>query len=98
MLNRDHWAAFAGRHGLNPDFPNAQAASAAIMARVAQLLRDQPEYAQVRAVHSQVQTWTVEDGSLSPTLKIKRYVIEERYRSEIEALYAEQTSRRSSGG
>ncbi|MCG6560804.1 AMP-binding protein [Ruegeria sp. 1NDH52C] len=98
VLNRDHWAAFAGRHGLNPDLPNAQAANAAIMARVAQLLRDHPEYAQVRAVHSQVQPWTVEDGSLTPTLKIKRHVIQERYRSEIEALYAQQTSRRSSGG
>ena len=68
------------------------------MARVAQLLRDQPEYAQVRAVHTQVQPWTVEDDSLTATLKIKRYVIEARYRTEIEALYAQQTSRQSSDG
>ncbi|MEW9921960.1 long-chain fatty acid--CoA ligase [Marimonas sp. MJW-29] len=98
VLNRDHWAGYAERQGLDPDFPNAQAANAAIMARLAQLLRDQPEYVQIRAVHTQVQPWTVEDGTLTPTLKIKRYVIEERYRNEIEALYAQQSSRRSSDG
>lgn len=36
-----------------------------------------------------VPEFTIEDGSLTPTLKIKKNVVAERYRREIEALYAE---------
>ncbi len=32
--------------------------------------------------------FTVESGELSPSFKIKRRVVEERYRSQINALYA----------
>ncbi len=42
--------------------------------------------------------WGTGNNFLTPTLKIKRYVIEERYRNEIEELYAQQSSRRSSDG
>ncbi|WP_317849373.1 AMP-dependent synthetase/ligase [Tateyamaria pelophila] len=98
VLNCDHWAAFAERNGLDPDVPNAPDANVAILARVAQALRDQPSFAQVRAVHSQLQPWTVEDGSVTPTLKIKRHLIEERYGPEIEAFVGQQMLRRRSEG
>jgi long-chain acyl-CoA synthetase len=34
--------------------------------------------------------FTVADGSLTPTLKVKRRVVEERYKAQIQKLYAEQ--------
>ena len=96
VLCRSRWETFAKLHDLDPNAPNTPAATAAILTRITEATRDQPPFAKVRAVHALLQPWTVEDGSLTPTLKIKRQVVADRYRTEIEVLYAQQASRRHS--
>ena len=50
---------------------------------------DLAKYEQIRVVGLLSHEFTVESGELSPSFKIKRRVVEQRYRAQIEALYAE---------
>lgn len=92
VLDGRRWTAFAEQNGLDPANPNAVTAKQAILARINRTMVNQPAFAQVRDIHVLLQPWTTEDGSLTPTLKIKRRVVQERFRAEIEALYARKAS------
>jgi long-chain acyl-CoA synthetase len=50
-------------------------------------LKDFPGYAKIRHLARVREPWTVENGLITPTLKLKRNKIEERYAKEIEAMY-----------
>jgi len=58
-----------------------------ILPRVSATLGEFPGYAQVRRVVIVTEPWTVENGLLTPTLKIKRAPILQRYVDEIDKLY-----------
>ncbi len=51
-------------------------------------LKDFPVYAKVRRVIVTLEPWTIDNGLLTPTLKIKRARVLEKYADEINALYA----------
>jgi long-chain acyl-CoA synthetase len=40
-------------------------------------------------MHIELKPWTVENGLLTPTLKVKRNLILDPYRAAIEAMYAD---------
>ena len=46
-----------------------------------------PSHEQIRNFHLLPSIFTVETGELTPTLKVRRPVVLERYRAEIEGLY-----------
>ena len=50
-------------------------------------LKDFPGYAKIRHLARVNEAWTVENGLITPTLKLKRNKIEERYAKEIAAMY-----------
>jgi len=87
VLNPERWLRFAHDLGIDPSSPNTQIAADAILSRLALQTQSLPSPWQVRAVHSTTRPWTVKDGSLTPTLKIKRRVIEERFNDQIDTLY-----------
>jgi long-chain acyl-CoA synthetase len=59
-----------------------------VLARVAKQIAAFPGYAQVRRIALLTEPWTIENGLLTPTLKLKRGKVLERYRGEVEKLYA----------
>jgi len=91
VLEPGRWAREAAALGLNPgdaDSVNAPAARRLVLERIRKALSEFPAYATPRAVWCSPQPWTLENGLITPTLKIKRAALEERFAAQIEELYA----------
>jgi long-chain acyl-CoA synthetase len=97
-LNIQKWTIFASASVLDPQVPNSKAAIAVILRRIGYLLSGVPAHAQVRGVHLVLEPWTIQRGLLTPTLKIKRQAVEEKYREAIDLLYAELKAARERPG
>ncbi|MCW8853989.1 MAG: long-chain fatty acid--CoA ligase [Gammaproteobacteria bacterium] len=90
VLNPDAWADFAVSMSIHPEAPDAlskQGVDKALLQRVSARLKDFPGYAHIRKVTAILEPWTVDDGLLTPTLKIKRPKVMEKYSKEIEEMY-----------
>ena len=90
VLSADHWKKLAAEKGLDP--APATAASRPVeeilRARIAVQMKEFPGYAQVRRVAATLEPWTVENGLLTPTMKLKRAKVIERFSAEIDRMYA----------
>ena len=59
-----------------------------LIQRANERLKGFPGYIRVRRVVATHEPWTVENGLLTPTLKVKRERVQEKFRTEIERAYA----------
>jgi long-chain acyl-CoA synthetase len=59
-----------------------------LVSRIATQMKEFPGYAQVRRVAATLDPWTVENGLLTPTLKLKRAKVMEKFNAEIDGMYA----------
>lgn len=90
VLDPDAWADMAVTLNIHPESPDAfsqRDIEKAILSRVSVRLKDFPGYAKIRRAHITLEPWTVDGGLLTPTLKIKRPKVMERFSKEIEELY-----------
>jgi long-chain acyl-CoA synthetase len=87
VLEPETWRQLAAELNVDTNEPNSKIAKTAILARIHERIIDLSRPDQVRAVIAVTEPWTVADGALTPTLKIKRRVIEARYKEEISAIY-----------
>ena len=62
-----------------------------LCARANAQLRDFPGYSRIRHIARLPEAWTVENGLLTPTQKVKRREIQQHFAKEIEAMYAESS-------
>lgn len=98
VLDSKTWESVAEEAGVDHKTPNASEAQALILRRMEAVTAGLAPYSRVRGVHVLTKPWNVTDGTLTPTLKIRRHVVEERNAAEIDALYksiAEQRTRLS---
>lgn len=65
-----------------------EAAQRLLLQHIAVALRGFPGYARVRRVALTLDEWNVENGLLTPTLKLRRAQVQQRYAAQIAALFA----------
>jgi long-chain acyl-CoA synthetase len=90
VLNPEEWNALARELDVDPDSEedlNSRFVEKTLRSRISRQLREFTGFAQVRRVIPVLEPWTVEDGMLTPTLKMKRARILNKYSDRIEALY-----------
>jgi long-chain acyl-CoA synthetase len=90
ILNTDAWTKLAPELGLNADDAESLRRTEtieAVLQKLATLLEMFPGYAQIHAVNLTCDSWGIENGLLTPTLKIKRGELEKRFAQEIKEMY-----------
>ncbi len=96
VLNREGWLLLARDLAIDQVDLNGSVAIDAILSRISAQTHNLPPNWQVRAILATVTPWTIGDGSLTPTLKVKRRVIEERFKKQIDSLYGRIAQQRLS--
>jgi long-chain acyl-CoA synthetase len=90
VLNAEHWAEFAQEQGVDP-LASASLRDrnvlSAVGRRVKAALSDFPGYAKIRKISLSLDPWSVEDGLVTPTLKVKRPKVLEHYAADVESMY-----------
>jgi len=90
VLEPQEWQRLAQRLGVDADDPASlreKRVEKAVLQRIGERISSFPGYAQVRKAHLLLAPWTVDDGLLTPTLKMKRPQIVKRFEDAIEAMY-----------
>lgn len=90
VVNPDEFKTVCGELGLEPTKPESlqdPAFRKAALKRIKTATAGFPNYGVPRQVHCTLDAWTIDNGLLTPTLKMKRNLIRQRYTAEINALY-----------
>ncbi len=88
--NPELWKALCSDLELDPDDPTTMGSRdvrTTVLKRIRAATKNFPRYGQPRNVAIVPESWTVDNGLLTTTLKLRRKQICERYASEIEELY-----------
>jgi long-chain acyl-CoA synthetase len=90
VLNPDLWSGVAEEYDLDPSVATSlrdEKVVNMVLKRIRVVLRDFPGYAKIRRVALLLEPWSIDNGLLTPTLKVKRQKVIEQYQGVIDALY-----------
>ena len=90
VLNKALWTELARSLQLDPEDAASVKATTArevFIARIKEATKAFPYYAMPRAVWCTLEPWTIENGLITPTLKLKRNALQARLSAEIAGIY-----------
>ncbi|TKA89147.1 long-chain fatty acid--CoA ligase [Guyparkeria sp. SB14A] len=91
VVEPEAFAALMREFDMDPEDPETLAdrfVERLVLKRVNARLEDFPGYAQIRRVKILTEPWTIEDGLMTPTQKLKRPLIEKEHAEDIAELFA----------
>lgn len=91
VVDEEEWKSLAKEHGVDPDDDaslSVPAVRSTALKRAKVAAKDFPHYALPRAVVLTREPWTIENGLLTPTLKLKRGPLSNKFKDIIQKLYA----------
>ncbi|MEI6737046.1 MAG: long-chain fatty acid--CoA ligase [Pseudomonadota bacterium] len=91
VLNDDEWAKVAVEAGINLTPGTDGKAEKFLIQRIAKRIMHFPGYAQVRKMTVAKEKWTIDNGLMTPTMKLKRNVIFQKYSGAIDDMYKGHT-------
>ena len=95
VLNDDEWVKTASEAKINPalngDGKERDKAEKFLVQRIGKLTKDFPGYAGIRKVAIAREKWTIDNGFITPTLKLKRNAIVQKYAGAIDDMYKGHT-------
>lgn len=89
VINPEQWKILSSDLGItdNADMLNHPSVHKHIIKCVHEKIKDFPGYAKIYKIHLTLDTWTVENNLMTPTLKLKRDIIANQYAEQIEDMY-----------
>jgi long-chain acyl-CoA synthetase len=90
VLNSGHWESLSGQYHLHRDWRNLaqdQKLEEILLEKITRQISEFPGYAKVYRVALAQEPWTIENGMLTPTLKLRRGRVLDRYKAEVGRLY-----------
>lgn len=91
VLNKEEWKKLASTLDLDPNDPESLIATVTrnvVLKRIKTAAKGFPQYALPRNVCLTLEPWTIENGLITPTLKLKRKALSEKFAPQIQTLYA----------
>ena len=89
VLNDEEWGRTATEAKLDPrlDGESREKSEKFLVQRIGRQIKDFPGYAAIRKVAVAREKWTIDNGMITPTLKLKRNAIFQKYANAIDDMY-----------
>jgi long-chain acyl-CoA synthetase len=91
VLEKDLWRRFAREYGYTENDYNKPEIEKLLLKRMSHSLKKFPGYAQIRKMTCTIEPWTIEEDLITPTLKVKRPKVMEKFQQQIDAMYEGHT-------
>ncbi len=91
VLDKDKWAQLASSLSVDPENTaslDIESVQQALLEHIAAKLSSFPGYAKLYAIKATLEPWSIDNGLITPTMKIKRSHIEDRFHDVIADFYA----------